>query len=232
MGIYGFRDNSMKLKSLEIDGNLTIKGDLDFGDVITDSFTCNGMFKMGTSSTPLVLTAGTPIFTLYTTNAGTSGSTSAEPFYVKNTLTGAGQVGGRSRFHCYSNVASGGWINALKAYMEFGASGSSTGIASAFCAETALSVGTSSGTYCALEGELILGASASTGTSTSFMYFNASGAGVDTFDTNGFLFEIGSGITGGSGKFFQENTAGDATHALKCKIDGSTYYLMLTTVGA
>ena len=129
-------------------------------------------------------------------------------------------------------VNSGGWVNALKGYMEFGASGSASGLASAIVGETVLSAGTSSGTYCALEAELVLGSSASTGTATSFLYCNIAGADVATFDTNGFLFEIGAGITMASGKFFQANTAAAATHALKCKVDGTTYYVMLTDTGA
>ena len=140
---------------------------------------------------------------------------------MKKGETGAGQVGGRARFHAYSNVASGGWVNALKAYMEFGASGSSSGLASGLCAETVLSAGTSSGTYCALEGELVLGSGASTGTATSFIYLNASGAGVATFDTNGFLFEIGTGITPASGKFVSANS-----QTIKVKIEANTRYLV------
>lgn len=212
--------------------DLTIEGDISFGDAITDSFTNNGLYKQGTSGTPLVLTAGTPTFTLYTTCASTSGSTSAENFYVKNTMTGAAGVGGRARFHMYTNVSLGGWSNALKAYTEYGASGKTTGMGSALCAEMTLSAGTTSGTYAPIEAELVIGSGASTGTATSFLYCNVSGADASTFDTSGFLFEIGGGITVASGKFFQVNTAAAATHALKCRIDGATYYVMLTDTGA
>lgn len=177
----------------------------------------------GTNAAPLSYTAGTPIKTLYATNAGESGSVSAEPFYLKSVLTGAGQVGGRSRFHTYSNVASGGWVNALKAYMEFGASGSASGLASALCAETVLSAGTTGGTYCALEAELVLGSGASTGTNTSFIYCNASGAGVAAFDTNGLFIEIGTGITPAAGKF-----ASLHSQTLKCKIEANTRYMVMS----
>lgn len=203
--------------------NLTVEGDFTFGDAISDSFTNNGLFIMGTDGTPLVLTAGTPTFTLFTTNAGTSGGTSAEPFYVKSVLTGAGQVGGRSRFHTFSNVASGGWINALKAYMEFGASGSASGLGSAFVAETVLSAGTASGSYCALEGELVLGSGASTGTATSFIYLNIAGADASTFDTNGFLIQIGEGVTPAAGKFVSADS-----QTVKCKIESNTRYMVFS----
>jgi len=210
-------------EDITFEGDLTINGDFSFGDAISDSFTCSGLLKMGTNASPLVLTAGTPTFTLYTTNAGTSGSTNAEPFYVQSTLTGAGQVGGRARFYCTSNVASGGWVNALKAHMVWGASGSSSGLGSALCAETELSAGTSSGTYCAIEGELVLGSGASTGTATSFIYLNATGAAASTFDTNGFLFEIGTGITPAAGKF-----ASLTSQTLRCKVEANTRYLVLS----
>ncbi len=104
---------------------------------------------LGTSSVPLIYTAGSPVFNMYTTCAST-GSTNAEPFYVKSTMTGATCVGGRARFHLYTNVALGGWSNALKAYAEYGAAGKTTGLGSALCAEMVLSAGTSSGTYAPL----------------------------------------------------------------------------------
>jgi len=179
---------------------------------------------MGTSGTPAALsTYATKVYEVYTTSSSTDGSNSVEPFYLKNTMTGVGGVGGRAKFHMYTNVALGGWSNALKAHAEYGSSGRTAGLGSAFCAETTLSAGTTSGTYCALEGELVLGSGASTGTATSFMYFNATGAGVATFDTNGYLFEIGTGITPASGKFVSANS-----QTIKCKIEGNTRYMMMS----
>ena len=80
------------------------------------TFTGTDKLSLGTNSVPLTLTAGTPIFTLYSTTSNTT-STNAEPFYVKSVVTGIGGYGGRSRFHTYSNVASGTNIMALKAHM-------------------------------------------------------------------------------------------------------------------
>ncbi|MBR9679208.1 MAG: hypothetical protein GON13_02990 [Nanoarchaeota archaeon] len=217
-----FRDTGLYIYS-SADGQLDIVADTKVQITSLQS-------HFGSSGTPIVLTAGSPTYALYTTNAGTSGSTSAESFYVKTVLTGAGQVGGRGRFHMTANVALGGWSNALKAHVEYGASGSTTGMGSALLAEMALSAGTSSGTYAPLESELVLGSGASTGTSTSFLYCNIGGADVATFDTNGFLFEIGAGVTQGSGKFFDStvNTAGaQIDHTLKVKVDGSTMYIPL-----
>jgi len=178
--------------------------------------------KIGTSSNPSVGSTA-----IYNTSASTSGSSSVEPLYFKSVMTGAGGVGGRARFHLYTNVALGGWSNALKAYTEYGASGNTTGLGSAFCAEIALSAGTTAGTYAPLESELVLGSGAQTGTATSFLYMAVSGADKTTMDDNGFLFEL-SGVTAGAGDLYDTSaTAGTGDATLKVRINGETKYLLI-----
>lgn len=179
--------------------------------------------RTGVSADPAVLTEGSPLQSIYSTCASTSGSTSAEPIYMKSTMTGAGGVGGRARFHMYTNVALGGWSNALKSFAEYGASGRTTGLGSSFCAEIQMSAGTSSGTYSALEAEIVMPTNAVTGVATSFLYCNATGAAVATFDTNGYLLEIGAGITPAAGKFVSANS-----QTLKCKVEANTRYVVLS----
>jgi hypothetical protein len=82
-------------------------------------------------------------------------------------MTGAGGVGGRTLFQLNANAALGSFTNALKANVVYGATGSTSGLGSAFVAEMTLSAGTSSGTYAPVEIELNLGTSASTGTITN-----------------------------------------------------------------
>jgi len=180
--------------------------------------------SIATSSSPLTLsTYADHGFILYTTCASTDGSNSVEPVYVKSVMTGAAGVGGRARFHMYTNVALGGWSNALKAHAEYGASGSTAGLGSAFCAETVLSAGTSSGTYTALEAELVFGTTGVTGTKTSFLYCNTDGTAKTAFDTNGVFLHIGAGITAAAGKFVSADY-----QSLKCYFsDGSTTRYMV-----
>jgi len=196
--------------------------------------TCNRIY-FGDSTTGRTLTAGEPIFQLYSTCGGTSGSTSAEPFYVYSALTGTGQVGGRSRFHCYTNVTAGGWINALKSYMEFGTSGKTTGLASSMCVEMVMpnaNMG-SGGAYYPLEIEYVAGgtslvtAGSPTGNQAGFIYMAQSGDADGDFDDNGFLFYL-NGCTAGSGHLYDTSASaatGDAT--LKVNIGGTTKYLLL-----
>jgi len=155
----------------------------------------------GSSSAAIPYTAGTPSIALYYTSSNTT-STNAEPFYMKSVMTGAGGVGGRARFHLYTNAALGGWANALKAFTEYGDSGKTTGLGSALCAELQLSAGTTTGTYAALEAELVAPDGAKTGTHTNFIFCNGAGDDVaTTIDTSAYFVEFGSGLTAGSGKF-------------------------------
>jgi len=168
--------------------------------------------EIGTSGQPVTLTVGTanlPVVESYITCASTSTSVSAEGLYMKTTMTGAAGVGGRARFHMYTNVALGGWSNALKAYTEYGAGGRTTGLGSALCAEIVLSAGTSSGTYAPLESEISFGTTGVTGTATSFLYMNTAGTARTAFDTSGYLFELGAGMTPATGKMIYDHTGTD-----------------------
>jgi hypothetical protein len=149
---------------------------------------------------------------------------------MSSTMTGAAGVGGRARFQLDTNVALGGWANALKGYTKFGASGRVTGLASAAVAEMDLSAGTTSGSYAPLEIELNLGTGASTGTMTSLIYASVNGAGAGAFDDNGVILNL-QGLTIGAGDAIQASAVTDinSTHAMKIKIGNTLYYIPLHT---
>lgn len=197
-------------------------------------FVGGASIEMGTTGTPLALTAGTPIFDFYSTCASTDGGTSAEPFYLKSTMTGAGGVGGRARFHCYTNVVLGGWCNALKSYMEFGSSGRITGLASSMCVEMVMpnvDMG-SGGAYFPLEIEYVAGGSdlvtagGLSGNHAGFIYMATSGDADGDFDDNGFLFHL-TGVTDGSGHLFYANKSVPFDAYLKIGVNTTTYYIGL-----
>lgn len=165
-------------------------------------------------------------------SSSTNGSTSVEPLNFDVTMTGAGGVGGRAKFTLTTNVALGGWSNALKAETTYGAAGSTTGLGSAFVAEMTLSAGTSSGTYAPLEIELNLGSGALTGTQTSLIYLSVNGADAATFDTNGALFNL-AGVTAADTKMFDDtvniSNVNEITHGLRVIVAGAEYYLLMAT---
>ena len=162
-----------------------------------------------------------------TYSSADTGTGNVEPIVMENTMTGAGGLAGRARFQLNANAALGSYSNALKAITVYGASGSTTGLGSAFVAEMTLSAGTSSGTYAPLEIELNAPTGTSTGTLTSFMHISTQGDAVATIDDNVRFFNL-AGVTAGSGHVFQTGgTAANVAGSLKVRVAGTDYYLVL-----
>ncbi len=116
-----------------------------------------GIIGGGRSSYPLRLgsyvTKGVNFFF---TSPSVDASNAAEMLYMKMTMSGAMGCGGRARFHAYTNVGLGYFLNAVKAYTEFGDSGTIVGLASALCAEMKLPSATvAAGHYYPLEVEMV-----------------------------------------------------------------------------
>ncbi len=201
-------------------------------DASTDDLIWTGVARaiLGTSGAPLVVTQGSPIVDIYATCASTHASNSVESFYCKTTMTGIAGVGGRARFHMYTNVALGGWANALKAYTEFGSSGRITGLASALCAEMYLEAGCTQGNYAPLESEIVLASGGKIGTASAFLYCNVTDDAA-TFNTSGYLFILGTGVVDTANGLFDVINADDidACAALKIKIGATDYFIPLST---
>jgi hypothetical protein len=182
----------------------------------------------GTSDSPLELTYAEHALAMYSTCESTDTSTSFEPVLFSSALTGAGQVGGRVKMYLSITAAAGGWTNAAKSQVVYGASGSTSGLGSAHCFEMTLSAGTSSGTYAPVEIELNAGTGASTGTATSFMYLSMQGDGVATPRASAHLFSLNGVGSATAASMFDTCVATPASHALRILIDGTPYYIMLT----
>ncbi len=201
----------------------TLKVDFDNGTTryMVLSQTENGL-GIGVSGTEASYTAGSPLMTLYATAAG-SGSTNCEPFYMYSILTGTSPVGGRARFHTYTNVVAGSWVNSIKGLLEFGTNGRTIGLASAILGELALNAATNIGSYACFEAE-ISGNSAVLPTSGTggFFFCNGSGTNVDAqIDSLASLFVFGDGLDAASGKFIDtDKTALTAYGGIRIYIEG------------
>lgn len=177
-------------------------------------------------------TASTTKLTWSVTSTSTDAGTSVEPLVHATTMTGVGGVGGRAKFSLNTNVALGGWSNALKGQVTYGATGKTTGLGSAVVAEMTLSAGTVDGTYAPVEIELNMGTAGATGTATSLIYASVNDAAKTTFDTSGYLMNL-TGVTAGASKMF--STVGtacalaDFTHGLRIKIGSTDYMIPLIT---
>ncbi len=201
------------------------------GLTLTGTVTSTGSLTLGGSldlSSPPAIGGTSPNTGAFSsvTVTNTSSSTSLyQPMAVTSTLTGVGVTGGRSNFSTTINSAAGSFTNALKANVAYGASGSTSGLGSAFVAELTLSAGTASGTYAPLELELNVPSGASTGTMTNFIYASMQGADVGTMDTNGRFLNI-QGVTAGATKMWVTGTTlGTAAGGLRCRINNTDYWL-------
>ena len=204
------------------------------GPTITQGGAC--IMNTGSSGSEVTYTEGTPLFTLYATCANTS-TTNAEPFYVYSIMSGTNGYGGRSRFHTYKNVTGGTNNMALKAQMEFGSSGKTSGLATALCAELVMpnvDMG-SGGVYAVLELEYVAGgtslvtAGSLTGNRATFIYMNSSGDSNGDFDDNGYFMNI-DGLTADTGHLLQASTTeANYAYSLRCNIGGTAMYLMLAS---
>lgn len=218
--------------STTADGGETLTKVLTMTSAQAIVFASGATLDIGTSGTALSFAQGSPVVDVYLTNASTNGSNSVTGFYVQHTMTGAGGVGGRAHFYMTTNVALGGWSNALKAEVVYGASGSTSGLGSALLGELTLSAGTTVGTYAAIEAELNAPASAVAGTAVSFLYMNCVDTAGVINTANGYLFELGTGVTDTAGGIFEAEVNTDSmsmTHVLKIRISGTAYYIPLNT---
>ena len=156
-----------------------------------------------------------------------TGSSTFNASTTEVTMTGAGGVGGRTLFQLNADAALGSFTNALKANVVYGATGSTSGLGSAFVAELTLSAGTTTGTYAPLELELNAPTSASTGTRTSFIYASAQGANVAAVNTNGVFFNL-QGLTAGAGNMLVAGTTlGTAFGGLRVRVGSANYWIPL-----
>jgi hypothetical protein len=205
--------------------------------LVSDLFTAVDVVKLGTSAVKLALADETTrAASVYTTSSVTSAKTLSS-LTVSQTQTGASAVNSfeAAQISLTSAVQLGNYANALCAKIDFSTAGYCTGLAGVICAELDMPGGAvpgGNGTYTCFEAEINLPTSYSGGgVPVSAMVVSVWGAQKAQFDTSGYLFDI-SGLTKASGKIFQDNTATAASQALRIRVNGTPYYLMLTSTGA
>lgn len=165
------------------------------------------------------------------TNTAVSSASLMQALTVDMTTTGASAVNmiENARFTVTSQVQNGAWLNALVGKVDFGATGYVTGLAGVVCAELDLPTTNpagGSGTYTCFEAELNMPTGFTSTVPVSFLTLNAWGAGIANFDTYGYIMDI-TGVSIASGKVFQANN-NTASHALRIRVAGTPYYILLS----
>lgn len=215
----------------------TLKHTMDYTGFKPSTSTDGCILKAGTSATPITCstTAGMKFISMYVSSSATSDD--ARAAYIRLYIAGAGGSGEAVRAFTTVNNVAGNTAHGAHISLSFGATGSLTGLGVAGRNTIHVPNAMSNGTFAAVQAEIYgEGETSSVSGAAEFSFYRSvvDGATTDvkaTVDTSGYLMSI-HGLTVGSGKLFQENTAAAATHALKIKIDSTDYFVMLTDSSA
>jgi hypothetical protein len=189
----------------------------------------DNLMALGTSTTKRAIQ-------VYTTSAATDAGTSIKYIYGYHEVTGGGGVGHRAEFHTKCTGATGSWLSALKAMLEYNDTGYTTGTSAAIVAETILAsrVGGHAGYHACLECELGCESDTDFGTVTAFInmvvYDNGSD-GTGAFDDSGYVFNI-SGLSEGDDHVWDMNGTPAAKGTLRFSMEGTPYYFLITDTPA
>lgn len=215
---------------------LLIAGDarLDLSSAtVAAANTDGGVFKAGTSGARVTEdTANMKFMSAYFDNGATSGDNRG--FYLRLYLTGAGGGGEALRvFTDVENVA-GGTAHGAHISLKFGTTGSITG--QGIAGRNTLhipSAAMSGGTYAALQAEIYSDGASSDAAGVTELSFirvvnDGNATGVTNMDDDAFLITYTGGSIA-SGNVVQGCNDTATTHGIRCKMSGTTMYLLAAT---
>ena len=212
-------------------------GGIPQGDMYDDGtdlwvMTKNGLEKITDRGTLNIPSLTASDITLDEESAATTGNIAVSEMLLETTGASSTNTVELARFVLSSEVENGDWTNAILGKIDLGATGSVNGLAGVICAELDLpTTPPATGHYSCFEAELNVPGDAGlgVGNGTSFMIMNAWGEDVATFQTSGYVFELTGLGTPASSHIIQANTD-QPTHGLRVLIDGTDYFLLMTTV--
>lgn len=193
--------------------------------------TDGGVIKAGTSSARVTEdTANMKFMSFYFDNGATSGDNRG--IYNRLYLTGAGGGGESIRTFTTVEDVAAGTAHGIHASLNFGSTGSITGLGVASRNTVHVPDGAlSGGTYAAVQAEIYTdGASSDISGATEYSFIRCvmDGDGAANVEDNAFLFTISGGTVAGS-NIMQAKSSAAVTHVIKIKgPDGNTYYLMVS----
>lgn len=163
-----------------------------------------------------------------TESAATSGSVPS--FLIQQTMTAASASNQVEvlQVKLKSDVKTGAWAQAIFAQTDYMTNGYAHGAGSVICSELSLPASSvSRGTYYVWQSEIDCPTNCVMNANPiGVMSISVWGGAKAQFDTVGLLFDI-SGVTVGAGKFFSTATNATIDHALKCRINNTTYWVGL-----
>lgn len=217
------------------------KAFLLYGDARMDLSNCTiatantdgGVIKCGTSSSRVVEdTADMKFLAFYFDNGATSGDNRG--MYLRQYLTGAGGGGEAARIFTTVEDVAGGTAHGAHISLNFGSTGSVTGLGIAMRATLQLANQAYSGlggTYAAIMGE-IWSDGATTDpvgvTRISLVRLGVTGnaTGIADVDDDAYMIELTGGTIGSGNMVQAEADESKFSHKIKCHINGTEMFLM------
>ena len=194
----------------------------------------NGLGMGSASPNQLNLDATSPLFQLYTTSAVTAASV-VRSAYIEQTMTasGAAIIEGLN-VTVNTEFYGGSWANAIVGKLDFGTDGDQrSGMAAAICGEINLPAkATPGGAMYAFDAEIEVptGSTLSLAHPTAFIKMGVWGDAKTEFDDCGYIMHIDGVASGASDAFYLADlTVTKADGLLKINVNGTAYYLFITT---
>ncbi len=186
--------------------------------------------SLGTVAVPLNIIADDPMLGVHVTSTLITGMINAADITLVMTAEATVNTIEAFRVTLTSDVKLGNWANVIFAKLDLQTSGEVAGLASAFCAELTFpsTDAPSGGSYQALETEINCPSGCDmNGRPIAVVGINSWGANKTQFDDVGLMFDI-TGVTSGDTKFVEIATVGNIDAFIKCRINGTFYYLRLS----
>lgn len=214
-----------------IGGNTFLGGTLTVG---VDDTGYDVKFFGETASCYALYDASEDAFSIVQTNAATTGT--ERSFTVSQTHTGIGASAEVFSATLATETIGGTYQNAIYGKIDYGTTGSLTGLAGVVCAELSMPAGPiagANGTYAAFEAEIDCPTGYTGIVPINVFSINAWGAAVAQFDSYGYLFDL-TGVTSGAGNLWYDNqkAAPAVEEFIRVKTPAGVRYLALYNANA
>ena len=223
-----------KEKTVGNANDLNIRTRLDFTSMVVNAAdTAGGCIKMGTSAAPITEdTANMKFLAFYFDNGATSGDNRG--MYLRLYLTGVGSGGEAARIFTTVNDVAGGTAHGAHISLNWGDTGSITGLGVAMRATLHLANQAYTGlggTYAAIMGEIWSdGATTDPTGITQLAILNLSitgnATGIADVDDDAYMLVLAGGTIGSGNMVQAEVDESKFSHKIKCYVNGTLMYLM------
>lgn len=243
---FGWHSGVLRCKDIVVSNDLTITGNMSFGDASTDTLTVNGFLKLdaaggadsanallmgvGTTASPATTAVANKVMMEFRTQS-TATSGDSRCLYMRHDIAGA--AGGGEALRAFSKVsAAASTVRGAHISVDLATAGSVSGFGAAVDAQVMLGGAAYDDTLAAVNAEIYMNASATITGTTSMLrcVIQGDATAVADAEANAFMLDL-SEVTAGSAGFIDTDitaVTGYGSLRVKCP-DGVTRYIPITT---